>query len=77
MKQLLYIFLFFCGSITAQNNAVFDLANTLYNQGKYSEAITKYESILDTKQHSADLYYNLGNAHYKLNNIAPSIYYYE
>ncbi|MGB6267678.1 MAG: SH3 domain-containing protein, partial [Olleya sp.] len=42
-----------------------------------SEAITKYESILDTKQHSADLYYNLGNAHYKLNNIAPSIYYYE
>ncbi|WP_282031182.1 tetratricopeptide repeat protein [Winogradskyella eximia] len=61
----------------SQNDSVFSEANTLYNNGKYAEAIDKYESILDSDQHSAELYFNLGNANYKLNNIAPSIYYYE
>ena len=61
----------------SQNNERFEEANTLYNASKYAEAIDKYESILDSKEHSVELYFNLGNANYKLNNIAPSIYYYE
>ena len=61
----------------SQNDKKFEEANTLYNNAKYAEAIDKYESILETKQHSAELYFNLANANYKLNNIAPSIYYYE
>ncbi len=61
----------------AQNQTNFEEANTLYNEGKYAEAIDKYSVILDTDHHSASLYFNLANAHYKLNNIAPSIYYYE
>ena len=61
----------------SQNDQRFEDANALYNQGKYAEAIDKYESILATGQHSAELYYNLGNANYKLNNIAPSVYYFE
>lgn len=60
-----------------QNDAVFEQANALYNEGKYADAIDKYESILESKEHSAELYFNLGNANYKLNNIAPSIYYFE
>jgi tetratricopeptide (TPR) repeat protein len=61
----------------AQNETAFEQANTLYNEGNYTEAITKYTSILDQGEHSAELYYNIANAHYKLNNVAPSIYYYE
>jgi tetratricopeptide (TPR) repeat protein len=61
----------------SQNNQRFEKANALYNDGKYGEAIDIYESILDSKVHSAELYFNLGNSNYKLNNIAPSIYYYE
>ncbi|WP_179021276.1 tetratricopeptide repeat protein [Winogradskyella forsetii] len=61
----------------SQNDKTFDEANALYNDGKYAEAIDKYKSILDSNQHSSELYFNLGNANYKLNNIAPSIYYYE
>lgn len=61
----------------SQNDEIFSEANALYNNGKFAEAIDKYESILDSEQHSAELYFNLGNANYKLNNIAPSIYYYE
>ena len=61
----------------AQDNKLFDEGNALYNEGKYAEAIDKYKIILDSGQHSAELYYNLGNAHYKLNNVAESVYYFE
>jgi tetratricopeptide (TPR) repeat protein len=61
----------------AQNNQAFKQANALYNEGKYVEAIDTYESILESEVHSTELYFNLANANYKLNNIAPSIYYYE
>ena len=61
----------------AQNEALFNKATELYNDGHYSEAIDNYRQILDNGQHSASLYFNLGNCYYKLNAIGPSIYYYE
>lgn len=61
----------------AQNNVLFDEATKAYNEGKYDVAIENYNKIIDKGEHSAALYYNLGNAYYKLNKIAPSIYYYE
>ncbi len=78
MKKLVYIFIFFISlGAFAQNETAFKEANKLYNEGKYMDAIDKYESIVKSGEHSAELYYNLGNANYKLNRIAPSIYYYE
>lgn len=78
MKNIIYILaLLFSTVVFPQNNMLFEQANTLYNQGKYAEAIDKYNAILDTENHSTELYFNLANAHYKLNNIAPSIYFYE
>lgn len=78
MKKILYILSFlFSFGLFAQNQALFKKANALYNEGKYAEAIDNYTAILETEKHSADLYFNIANAHYKLNNIAPSIYYYE
>ena len=78
MKLLIHIIIFLLSVVSvAQNESVFEEGNTLYNEGKYAEAIDKYNLILETKVHSADLYFNLANAHYKLNNIAPSIYFYE
>lgn len=78
MKGLIVlVFCFFSLVVFSQNDKLFNEANALYNDGKYAEAIDKYEAILDSGQHSAELYFNLGNANYKLNNIAPSIYYYE
>ena len=78
MKRSIYILTFFISVFSyAQNNALFEQGNDLYNDGNYIEAIDKYTAILDSGNHSASLYFNLGNAHYKLNHIAPSIYYYE
>lgn len=63
--------------VVAQHNETFTKGNSLYNDGKFQEAITIYETILEDNVHSSELYYNLANAYYKLNRIAPSIYYYE
>lgn len=59
------------------NMDLFEKANSLYNKGEYQAAIEDYLMISERGEHSAELYYNLGNAYYKLNQIAPSIYYYE
>ena len=77
MKKIIYIVIVFTNFTFAQNQTLFEQANTLYNEGKFTEAIKQYESIIDNDKHSSELYFNLANAHYKLNNIAPSIYYYE
>lgn len=75
MKNLVYIFLFITSFVFAQSG--FEKGNTLYQKGQYEKAIQAYESVLDSRQQSADLYFNLGNCYYKLNKVAPSIYNYE
>lgn len=78
MKNYLNLLvLFFCFWASAQNEALFKKANDAYNEGDYVQAADHYLKILDMGEHSAELYFNLGNAYYKLNQIAPSIYYYE
>jgi len=78
MKQLIYILAFIGSTLTfAQNNQLFDKANTLYNEANYTQALEIYKTVLGSGEHSAELYFNMANAHYKLNHIAPSIYYYE
>lgn len=65
MKKLVYIFVFlFSTQLVAQSNVAFNQANTLYIEGKYQEAISVYETILENGEHSTELYYNLGNAYY-------------
>jgi len=78
MKHLLSIFVMLIAFLgNAQNEAVFNRATDAYNNGDYQKAIDYYSDILDNGEHSAELYFNLGNAFYKLNEIAPSIYNYE
>ncbi len=77
IKNLNIIFIFCISFCFSQNSDLFEQGNELYNQGKYFDAIETYSSILKDGQHSDELYYNLGNSYYKLNDIANSIYYYE
>lgn len=56
---------------------VFQKSNEAYKNGNYQEAIQGYQSILNAKKESPELYYNLGNCFYKLNKIGPAIYHYE
>ena len=76
MKKLVYIFVFFTQIIFAQTG--FQNGNVLYKQGNYQEAIDVYETIIYRSQkQSAALYFNLANCYYKINKVAPTIYYYE
>ena len=78
MKKIINIVaLLFVFTASAQNEALFDDATKAYNAGEYQTAVDHYLEILDNGKHSPELYYNLGNVYYKLNQIAPSIYYYE
>jgi len=79
MKKILFLcFLSFSLHLLGQNHqATFEKATQDYANGNYEAAIKKYEEIIGDNQESVALYYNLGNAHYKLDHIAPSIYYYE
>jgi len=78
MKKIVFILAFSIGLIaSAQNEALFNRATDAYNAGDYNKAIENYLEIIEAGQHSAELYFNLGNSYYKLNQVAPSIYYYE
>lgn len=78
MKNILTI-LFLVLSLTSwgQNETLFNSATKAYNEGDFNKAIENYQAIIDAGEHSAALYFNLGNCYYKLNQIAPSIYNYE
>ena len=52
-------------------------ANTAFQNNSFDQAIALYDSILTQGYESAEVYYNLGNAHYKTNQVAPAIYNYE
>ena len=75
MKKIVCLILLVSFGAFAQNS--FEKANQLYQKGQYEAAIANYELILNNKQQSADLYFNLGNCYYKLNQVAPAIYNYE
>lgn len=66
-----------CSFAFSQEKTLFDRATEVYNKGEYSKAIDYYERILNSGKHSSELYFNMGNAHYKLEHVGESIYYYE
>jgi tetratricopeptide (TPR) repeat protein len=55
----------------------FDEANSLYDQAKYSEAEKLYSSVVNGGHYSAELFYNLGNAEFRLDKTAAAILNYE
>ena len=71
-----FLLIFLTVQVANAQNA-FERGNSLYEKGKYQEAIEVYQSIINAKKHSADLYFNLGNCYYKLNQVAPAIYNFE
>jgi tetratricopeptide (TPR) repeat protein len=76
-KWILIVFIFSFSTGIAQNEVLFESATKAYNEGNYQDAIDNYHEILKSGQHSAEVYFNLGNSYYKVNKIGPSIYYYE
>ncbi|WP_196895534.1 tetratricopeptide repeat protein [Aureivirga marina] len=79
-RVILYLFISVISFVNAQNQnpeTLFEQANSLYKADKFNEAVKKYKEIEKEGYISDVLYYNLGNSYYKLNQIGPSIFYYE
>ena len=77
MKRLIFILSLFICSQNFASEQVFELGNKQYVNENYSAAISLYDSILISGLESSELYYNLGNCHYKTNDWANAIWHYE
>ncbi|PIP55186.1 MAG: competence protein [Bacteroidetes bacterium CG23_combo_of_CG06-09_8_20_14_all_32_9] len=64
-------------SFAVTTNAALDSANAAYKRGDFEKAAKVYETVLSAGLESASLYYNIGNAYFRLRNIPKSILYYE
>jgi tetratricopeptide (TPR) repeat protein len=51
--------------------------NQLYSDGNYEDAVQAWEELTESGYEAALIYYNLGNAYFKSNKIAPAILNYE
>jgi tetratricopeptide (TPR) repeat protein len=61
----------------ADVNSEMQTANELYKNNQYQLAIDEYNKLINRGYEGASLYYNLGNAHYRLGNVGYAILYYE
>ncbi len=71
---LLFILLSSCFLINAQTK---EQADKAYADKDYSLAAKTYEQLLNNNGESADIYNNLGNCYYKMNELGKSILNYE
>ena len=73
-----FIVLALAGSMTVVPSSAATKADgdQAYRDGDYQQAITLYEEVL-TAGVSADVYYNLGNAYYRMDDMAHAILNYE
>ena len=77
MKRITFILSLFFALNSFAGEPLFLQANTEYVNENYTVAISLYDSILTNGLESAELYYNLGNCHYKTQDWANAIWYYE
>lgn len=76
-----YIFVIFISlagifSVSAAS-PLLEQAEKAYQNESYQEAADIYKKIIETEGTSADIYYNLGNAEYRLGHMAQAILAYE
>lgn len=80
-KYFSYILLFFVLSSSIlfgdDISNVMQKANELYKNNQYQLAIDEYNKLVRQGYEGTSLYYNLGNAHYRLGKVGFAILYYE
>lgn len=81
MRHLLVLLValsaFYRTNASGNENIYWKKANLLYEQKLYDSAAYYYQQIAVKDPHNADVYYNLGNAYYRLNLIGPAVLNYE
>lgn len=75
MKLVAILFGLVCAGklLAAGVNTDFSVANKLYAEGKFADAATAYEKILQSGEQSPALLFNAGNAEYKAGHLGKAI----
>lgn len=76
MKKIYFILLLLV-SVSVTYGQTKLQADSAYVNNDFAGAVEMYETILATEGEAADIYYNLGNSYYKMDNIAKAILNYE
>ena len=80
IKILIPVLILFTLSVFGKINAekiLLDSANNAYVRKDYEKALSFYQNILKTGMEAPEIYYNIGNSYFKLNQITNAIYFYE
>ena len=80
MKKIIIVIfvLLLAGFAFADDNLILiDEANKKYSDDNFDQAIEMYQKVIENGYESTELYFNLGNAYFKLNDIPSAILYYE
>jgi tetratricopeptide (TPR) repeat protein len=83
MKKIFCILLLLISAFHIQaediitNKMVFSVANEAYQNDAYSDALEGYQQIWDNGSSSFELYYNMGNCHFRLGNYVEAVWHYE
>lgn len=76
-KYIFAITMCIAGFMNAWSLNIVEQADSAYNETAYSQALRLYEATLDSIGASSDLYYNIGNTHYRLGDLGRSVLWYE
>ena len=78
-KVLIYIlpFIVLLHGYSQDIDSLYAKGNQLYSDGNFEEAVQTWEELTESGYIAAAIYYNLGNAYFKSNKIAPAILNYE
>ena len=80
IRQVSYILLLIVLPLLAFSDegasSLFKKGNAQYAKAQYKEAITSYQKLVDEGYQSVAVYYNLGNAYYKTDDMSSALLYY-
>ena len=75
--NIFYLLIILSSLSKADSNTIMQTANEYYKNNRYQLAIEEYNRLLLDGFEGTSLYYNLGNAHYRLGKVGYAILYYE
>lgn len=79
MRAVIFLLLILlsAGLFASDQQIYIQKANKAYGDGSFTEAAELYKRVIALGYESPDLYYNLGNSYFKLNEYASAILWYE
>jgi tetratricopeptide (TPR) repeat protein len=76
-KIILFAFILSINAIAQNTEEIFNSANKLYQQKQYEKSARLYEELVSSGYEGVSLFYNLGNAYFRVGNLGHAILYYE